>query len=78
MILKNKFFYDNYRNKLTILDLDNETIEEETENPVGPEINRQKPDVEPTVHIPTHKEKIQKVIEPPPLQGEFLIRFCRI
>lgn len=55
------------QNEGSIKDLENEPIEEEIDGATA-ETNRRKSDVESIPHIPTHKEKIQKVIEPPPVQ----------
>lgn len=48
------------------LELENEVAVEDTED--GAKEGKNDPETE-KPHMPTYKEKIQKVAEPPPLQG---------
>ena len=52
----------------TSTDLEQETIAEDAED--GSKEVKKKTEVKETPPQPTHKEKIQKVAEPPPLQGK--------
>ena len=55
------------RNILLLTDLENEVITEDVED--GNKEVKKKVEVKETQSHPTHKEKIQKFAEPPPLQG---------